>query len=512
MLDPALVNANKTFAEPLPQSASIPVVLISGDGIGPEISWAARRVISVACPQIDWIDAPAGAAVMDKGVVTGLPPETLEMIEEAGVVLKGPLATPQGSGGKSANVTLRKLYELYGNIRPIRSLPGLKGPYAGRDIDFTIVRENVEDLYAGIEHMQTPDVAQCLKLISRKGSEKIAHLAFALARAEHKDSVHCATKSNIMKLTEGLFQRSFEAVAERYPDIDAHHMIVDNCAHQMVMRPEQFDVVATTNMNGDILSDLAAGLVGGLGLVPSANVGAEMAMFEAVHGSAPDIAGTGKANPTALILAGAMMLRHLGKALAAARIEAAVKACYAMQEDLPVDVAGPGQAGSTQAFTDRLLDALSDVPNTAEDDDLAGELTSHMEAMPVREARVERRFDGVDVFVEWSGSVEALAHSMRNAAALGAFRLSMISNRGTIVWPKRTAHTDTVSHWRCRFRAVPMASDAEQRIHDLLYAIGERMRWMHVEKLEGHDGAPAYALAQGEASAAKTNRREERLQ
>jgi hypothetical protein len=213
------------------------------------------------------------------------------------VVLKGPLATPLGGGGKSANVTLRKLFETYGNVRPVRELPGVATPFSGRGVDLVIVRENVEDLYAGIEHMQTPGVAQSLKLITRKGCEKIVRLAFELARAEGRPSVHCVTKSNILKLTEGMLQRTFEDVAREYPEIAAHHMLVDNCAMQLVMRPEQFSVLVTTNMNGDILSDLASGLVGGLGFAPSANLGADVAMFEAVHGTAPDIAGQDKANP-----------------------------------------------------------------------------------------------------------------------------------------------------------------------------------------------------------------------
>ena len=270
---------------------------------------------------------------------------------------------PVGHGGKSANVTLRKLFETYGNLRPVRELPGIATPYCGRGIDMIVVRENVEDLYAGIEHMQTPTVAQCLKLISRKGCEKIARLAFETARAEARHTVHCATKANIMKLTEGMMKRVFEQVSADYPEVRAEHIIVDNCAHRMVTSPEMFDVVVTTNMNGDILSDLAAGLVGGLGLAPSANIGDGVAIFEAVHGSAPDIAGKGLANPTAMLLAAAMMLRSAGLGAAAWRLESALAETLRGGCVRTGDVAAKGQsAASTEAFADAVRMMLDRFP------------------------------------------------------------------------------------------------------------------------------------------------------
>ena len=236
-------------------------------------------------------------------------PELTIVYSTATGVLKGPLETPVGFGEKSANVTLCKLFETYGNIRPVRELPGVVTPYSGRGIDLVVVRENVEDPYAGIEHMQTPGVAQCLKLISRKGCEKIVRLAFELALAEGRKRVHCATKSNITKLTEGLLKHTFEEIAPEYPDIEAQHIIIDNCAHQLVKKPEQFDVIVTTNMNGDIISDLTSALVGGLGFAPSANLGNDVAIFETVDGSAPKHAGKNVINPTAVILSAVLMLR-----------------------------------------------------------------------------------------------------------------------------------------------------------------------------------------------------------
>ena len=264
------------------------VTLIYGDGIGPEVVGATKKIIDATGVDINWEECLAGAEVFKKGIPSGVPTDTVESIRKNRIVLKGPLETPVGFGEKSANVTLRKMFETYANIRPVREFPNVRTPYTGRGVDFVFVRENVEDLYAGIEHMQTPGVAQCLKVITRKGCEKVITFAFELARAEGRKKVHCATKANIMKLSEGLVKRTFEDVATNYPDIEAHHIIVDNCAHMLVRKPEDFDVVVTTNMNGDILSDLGSGLVGGLGVAPGANIGTSVSIFEAVHGSAPD--------------------------------------------------------------------------------------------------------------------------------------------------------------------------------------------------------------------------------
>ena len=287
-----------------------------------------------------------------------MPEETLESIKRTRLVLKGPLETPVGFGEKSANVTLRKLFETYANTRPVREFPGIDTPYRGRNIDFVIVRENVEDLYAGIEHMQTPGVAQTLKLITRKGCEKISRFAFELARAEGRKTVHCATKANIMKFSEGMLKRAFEDVAKDYPEIEAKHIIVDNCAHQLVRTPEEFDIIVTTNMNGDILSDLGSGLVGGLGFAPGANLGSDIAIFEAVHGSAPLFAGKNVINPIAVLLSGVMLLRHIGEFEAAYTIEQGVLATL---EDgvYTQDVKNDGNAVSTTEFTDAIIERLA---------------------------------------------------------------------------------------------------------------------------------------------------------
>ncbi len=479
-------------------TAQIPVTLIPGDGIGPEVVGAARRVLEAVGAPLDWEAAEAGASVFRRGVASGVPDDTLSSIARTRLVLKGPLETPVGYGEKSANVTLRKLFETYANIRPIREFAGVPTPYSGRGIDLVIVRENVEDLYAGIEHQQTADVAQCLKLISRPGCERIVRLAFELARAEGRSNVACATKANIMKLTEGLLKRVFEEVAPEYADIDARHIVVDNCAHQLVRRPEQFDVIVTTNMNGDILSDLTSGLIGGLGFAPSANLGADVAIFEAVHGSAPKYAGSNTANPSAVILSGVMLLRHLGLEEQAARIERALDASLAAGIHTR-DVEGSAPV-STTAFADAViarLDAPLPEGATATPARPVGRL-----AVPriddTSRAPGERSQVGMDVFVEWDGSPEELGASLEaipNGTALG---LKMTSNRGTMVYPSRGTTPSLVDHYRCRFVSAQGTEPTDAELLSLLWAIGERHRWMHVERLQRFDGMRGYTLAQGE--------------
>ena len=333
----------------------IPVTLVPGDGIGREVTEAARRIVEATDAPIDWEETEAGARC-SSWTSSGVPEETIASLSRTRVMLKGPLETPWASA-RRARTSRWKLFETYANVRPVRELPGVKTPYSGRGIDLVMVRENVEDLYAGIEYMQTPGVAEALKLISVKGCEKIARFAFEYARSEHRSLVTCATKANIMKLSEGTLKRVFEQVAPDYPDIESWHLIVDNCAHQLVKRPEQFDVLVMTNMNGDILSDLTSALVGGLGFAPSANIGSEVAIFEAVHGSAPKYAGKDVINPTALILSAVLMLRYLGLFAQADAIEHAVLVTL---EDgvLTGDVVGYGNGASTTRYTEAIIGNL----------------------------------------------------------------------------------------------------------------------------------------------------------
>ena len=330
------------------------VTLIPGDGIGPEVAEAARRVVDASGAGIEWHVHPAGEAQM---AVSGtpLPEETLDAVRSDHVALKGPITTPVGSGFRSVNVALRKEFDLYANVRPLRSLPGVKTRYEG--VDLVVVRENTEDLYAGIEHMIGDYAAESIKLITRAGSERIARYAFDYAVKNGRRKVTCVHKANIMKCTDGLFLDVCRGVAAEYPQIEFEDRIVDALCMQLVQHPETFDVLVLPNLYGDIVSDLCAGLVGGLGLAPSANIGRDAAIFEAVHGSAPKHAGKNDANPTALILSAVMMLRHLGEGAAADRIESAVLSLLAGGVQVTYDLGG--KLGTSE-FADAVIAKMSE--------------------------------------------------------------------------------------------------------------------------------------------------------
>ena len=472
------------------------ITVLPGDGIGPEVVDAALAIIKATGSAVEFERCEAGAGAFQKGIVTGIPKETIESIERTRVVLKGPLETPIGYGNRSANVTLRTLFETYGNIRPVRELPGVQTAFTGRNLDIVIVRENIEDLYAGIEYMQTPGVAEGLKLISREGCEKIVKLAFAFAIAEERKAVHCATKSNIMKLTEGLLQHTFEEFAPQYPSIVAKHILIDNCAHQLAMRPEQFDVIVTTNMNGDILSDLTSGLTGGLGFAPSANIGNDVSIFEAVHGSAPDIAGKNKANPTALVLSASMMLRHIGEGKAANDVEQAV--LVTLESGIRTsDMMGAQNPSSTTDFTKAVISNLGKRSKVSPPRDYKPvDLPKAKLGVNVVRAR-SRRVRGVDVYVESDLEPKPLAKSLEKLATASALRLEMITNRGAMVFPSSDRRVSLVDHFRCRF--VPRNSGSELADADilaLLATIGGQYRWMHIEKLQEFEGEPAFSKSQ----------------
>ncbi len=337
------------------------VTLIPGDGIGPEVTSAAVEIVEAAGQltgaRFDWQTHAAGA---DAYKATGeyIPKDLYESIATTRVALKGPVGTPIGGGFSSINVQLRRHFELYANFRPVKSLPGLKTNYPG--LDLLIVRENMEGLYAGFELEIVPGVVQALKVITEKGSTRIAKFAFEYARKHGRKKVHAIHKANIMKLSDGLFLRCARQVSEAFPEIAYGEHIVDNTAMQMVLNPYQYDVIVTENLYGDILSDLCSALVGGLGLVPGANLGADCAIFEAVHGSAPDIAGKGVANPTAVLQSAVLMLRHLDEAAAADRIQGALDRVYAEAKSLTRDVGGTSGTG---AFKDALLGALEEPKN-----------------------------------------------------------------------------------------------------------------------------------------------------
>lgn len=328
------------------------ITLIPGDGIGPEIIAATVRIIEASGVEIEWETHIIGAQALEKYGTT-IPDATIESIKKNKVALKGPLTTPVGKGFTSVNVGLRKALDLYANIRPVKALPNVPCRYP--ELDLVIVRENTESLYAGLEHVVIPGVVESIKIITEKASTRIAKYAFEYAKSHNRKKVTAMHKANIMKLSDGLFLECFYNVSKGFPDIPADDKIIDNACMQLVMRPEQFDVMVLENLYGDIVSDLCAGLIGGLGLAPGANIGEQGAVFEAVHGSAPDIAGQGIANPTAILMSGFMMLRHLGEFEAANRAEKAMMDVYAEGKVRTKDLGGTSK---TAEFANAIIDKL----------------------------------------------------------------------------------------------------------------------------------------------------------
>ncbi len=328
------------------------VTLIPGEGIGPEVAAAVQRILHAAGVSIEWDQVEARAEQAGaKG--SFLHEAALESVRRNHVALKGPMATAVAEGAPSINVALRKALDLYANLRPVKNLPGLKSRF--ENVDVVIVRENTEDLYSGLEHEVVPGVVESLKIITERASTRIARFAFEYAKKNGRKKIHAIHKANIMKLSDGLFLRSIRVVAQEYPQIEYQEQIVDNACMQLVLNPQQFDVLLLPNLYGDVMSDLAAGLVGGLGVVPSANIGEEMAIFEAVHGTAPDIAGKGLANPTALLMSSILMLDHLEERPAARQIEAALESVYREAKHTTRDVGGTAR---TEEFTDAVIAAL----------------------------------------------------------------------------------------------------------------------------------------------------------
>src|SRR5271166_2713861 len=332
------------------------VTLIPGDGIGPEVTQAAVRILEATGLKFEWETFAAGADAYEK-YREYIPKELIESIERTHVGLKGPITTPIGGGFSSINVELRKRFELYANFRPIRNLPHIPTRYP--DVDLIIIRENTEGLYSGIEHEVVPGVVESLKIMTEKACTRISRFAFEYARKNKRKKIHAIHKANIMKLSDGLFLRCSRAVAKEYPEITYAEHIVDNTCMQLVMNPYQYDMLLLENLYGDIISDLCAGLVGGLGLVPGANFGHECAIFEAVHGSAPDIAGKNIANPTAVLRSGILMLRHLGEENAANHIRLALEKVYGERKHVTRDVGG---TAGTSEFADAMVDALHVIP------------------------------------------------------------------------------------------------------------------------------------------------------
>jgi len=485
-------------------TAPTPLTVAAGDGIGPEITDATLRILDAAGAALAPEFIVVGERAYRNGHLSGIPPEAWESLRRTRLFLKGPITTPQGGGYKSLNVTVRKMLGLYANVRPCVSYAPLV-PSAHPGMDVVIVRENEEDLYAGIEHRQTDEVYQCLKLITRPGCERIVRYAFEYARSHGRRKVTCMTKDNIMKMTDGLFHAVFDEVARDYPELQAEHSIIDIGAARLATRPRRFDVIVSPNLYGDILSDIAAEVAGSIGLAGSANIGAGIAMFEAVHGSAPDIAGQSVANPSGLLMSAVMMLVHVGQAEAAERVHNAWLA--ALEDGVATrDIAGDRPPVSTRAFADAVVERLGRVPSRFRP-------AAYRTAPRLPEATVAERAKpadkvtiGVDVFLHAQQAPGELASRLQQCNPVnghGGLALQMITNRGVKVWPDGIPETFCTDHWRCRLVAV----DAEKKPRsvqqgELVALLGALERGgldvIKTEHLCTFDGAPGYALGHGQ--------------
>ena len=480
-----------------------PVTVAAGDGIGPEIMDATLRILDAAGARLDIEKIDIGERVYLSGNTAGIAPEAWDSLRRTKVFLKAPITTPQGGGFKSLNVTVRKTLGLFANVRPCVSYhPFVETKHPVMDL--VIVRENEEDLYAGIEHRQTREVYQCLKLITRPGCEKIVRYAFEYARLNNRKKVTCFTKDNIMKMTDGLFHKVFDEIAAEYPQIKNEHWIVDIGAAKLADTPEKFDVVVMPNLYGDILSDVAAQITGSVGLAGSANIGEHVAMFEAIHGSAPDIAGHNIANPSGLLHGAVMMLVHIGQPDIAQivhnawlrTIEDGVHTADIFKEGLSRELAG------TDAFGDAVIERLGQRPETLNTAEYPheGEKISLAYARSVDSSQIRKATVGVDVFLEWTGgSPDALGKRLESANG-GGVKLQMITNRGVKVYPGGMPETFCTDHWRCRFMTDREGASMETaEIVGLLERIdGLGLESIKTENLCTFDGEPGYSLGQGQ--------------
>ena len=475
------------------------ITVAKGDGIGPEIMDATLSILKAAGAKFEIDEIEIGEKVFLAGNTAGIAPESWDIIRANKVFLKSPITTPQGGGYKSLNVSTRKFLGLYANIRPCMSLhPFVKTKHPIMDI--LIVRENEEDLYAGIEHQQTDEVVQCLKLISRPGCEKIIRYAFEYAKQQNRKKVTCFTKDNIMKQTDGLFRKVFNEIAAEYPNIQNEHWIIDIGAAKLADTPEVFDVIVMPNLYGDILSDVAAQITGSVGLAGSANIGEECSMFEAIHGSAPDIAGKNIANPSGLLQGAIMMLNHIGQADVAERIQNAWLKTLEDGTHTP-DIFKDGtskQKVGTAEFATAVIANLGQKPSVLKavtySDNLAIELPKYK-----RKESATKTLEGVDLFVHWGGSdPNELASKIQQLESKGVY-LSMITNRGIKVWPDGFRETFCTDHWRCRFKAKNGEQMYKTDIIELLEkAIEEDIDAIKTENLYAFDGTAAYSLGQGQ--------------
>lgn len=484
------------------------IAVAKGDGIGPEIMDAVLRIFKAANVTLAYEFVEMGKSYFDAGHSTGMTAEAKATIEELGLLFKGPMETPKGKGVKSINVTARKVWNTYANQRDFRTLNGVETVFskAGIPINLTIVRENIEDTYGGIEHLLTYDVAVGRRIITRPGSAQVIRYAFEMTRRKGYKKLTCGHKANIMKLTDGMFLEVFQQIAKEYPDIEANDMIVDDLCMKLVSRPQQFQAIVLTNLQGDIVSDLCAGLVGGLGFAPSANIGDNISIFEAVHGTAPDIAGKGIANPTALLLSGIAMLRYLGYSANAAAIENAL--LYTLEQGVHTGDFGDKSiaASNTNSFADAIIVNLGKLPEGGgvyEDGklELREDIHEHLikNKLTVTGKDVKEEMIGVDVFVEADLQPGELAEIGQECLKLNDnFDLVMISNRGTQVWPTGSIYTELVNEYRLRFERKEGRQIRQKELLHIAADLSEKVKICSVEFLMNFDGKIGYTLAQGQ--------------
>ncbi len=475
------------------------ITVAKGDGIGPEIMDATLKIILAAGAKIEIDEIEVGEKVYLAGNTSGIDKESWDIIRKNKIFLKAPITTPQGGGYKSLNVTTRKFLGLYSNVRPCMSLhPFVKTKHPIMDI--VIVRENEEDLYAGIEHQQTDEVVQCLKLISRPGCEKIVRYAFEYAKQYNRKKVTCFTKDNIMKQTDGLFHQVFDEIAKEYPQIENEHWIIDIGAAKMADTPEAFDVIVMPNLYGDVLSDVAAQITGSVGLAGSANIGEECAMFEAIHGSAPRRAGQNAANPSGLLQGAVMMLNHIGQTDVAEKVQNAwLKTIEdgVHTYDIFKEAVSKQKVG-TKEFAQAVIDNLGSKPNMLNPVIYANGTALKLPKYK-RKATAKKELVGVDVFVHWGGASPDELASLLNKIEPKELKLSMITNRGIKVYPDGFPETFCTDHWRCRFKPNEGNSISKTDIVELLSnAIVEDIDTIKTENLYAFDGKPAFSLGQGQ--------------
>ncbi|MEZ4919112.1 MAG: NADP-dependent isocitrate dehydrogenase [Saprospiraceae bacterium] len=493
-------SSNPQEAQSGSTGTAIPVTISYGDGIGPEIMKAVLKILKAANANIETDVIEIGEKVYLSGNTSGIPHEAWESLQKNRIFLKAPITTPQGKGYKSLNVTMRKVLGLYANVRPCVTY----APYIATThpkMDLVIVRENEEDLYAGIEHRQTDEVYQCLKLISRPGSEKIIRYAFEYARAHGRKKVTCMSKDNIMKGTDGLFHKIFNEVGGEYPEIEQDHFIIDIGSARIANNPERFDVIVTLNLYGDIISDIAAEVSGSVGLAGSANIGDNFAMFEAIHGSAPDIAGKGVANPAGLLMGAVQMLVYIGQNDVAENIQNALM-CVLEKGIHTGDIYNEEystQKAGTDEFADAIIEHLGQRPSKLPAAELVGKQTDSIHVQIKETIPAEKTLIGTDIF---------LHHTDRNPDTLGnmltncqseTISIEMIENRGVKVWPEGNPATFCSDHWRCRFKTNDNSPVAYNELLQLMQRITEcGLEVIKTENLYLFDGQPGFSLSQGQ--------------